>query len=112
MSAWLTMMASALLSALAGVAPATAQSALESMELASNLGTILASEEACGLTYRQEAIETFIDDRVSPENIGFPSELQSSTWIAGLQVSDMSDSALTAHCRAVSSSARHFGFIE
>lgn len=94
------------------VAPAAAQSDLETMTLASNLGTVLGSEQFCGLTYDQGAIGRFIDERAPAGDMGFASFLQMSTSTQSFSNNEMSESARTAHCRAVANTARHYGFIE
>lgn len=85
---------------------------LKSMETAQNLGTIIASEELCGLTLNQMAISDFIAENVDTADTGFAPML--SAMIAGqaFQLQGQSVSAKTAHCAAVAQSARHFGLIE
>lgn len=104
----------ALFAALAlGLAPsANAQTDYDVSVLASRLGTMLASEQICGLDYDQQAISGFIDANVTGAALGFASELRANTGLAGYDLDEMTDSARTAHCRSVENTARHLGFIE
>ena len=90
---------------------AAAQS-LETMNLASNLGTVLAAEEACGLSFKQAAIEAFINDKVPADDMEFPSMLTVMTDGSRIQLKSMSQSQKTAHCRQISRIAKSYGFIE
>jgi hypothetical protein len=51
--------------------------AKDSRDIALALGTVLASGEFCGLHYDQAAIQEFVRKRVSPDDMGFPSSLES-----------------------------------
>lgn len=90
-------------------APSLAQS-LDSMTLANDLGSVLAAEEACGLSYDQAAISSFIEKNVPAEDMSFPSLLQ--TMVAGHEYSwpDMSRSAQTASCAQIGRIAKSYGF--
>jgi hypothetical protein len=90
--------------------PSIAQN-FDSMQLATQLGGLLASEGFCGLSYNQTAIEKFIDERVAADDLSFPSTLSLMTEGASYQLEDMSESSRTAHCRQVERLARNFGFI-
>jgi hypothetical protein len=93
------------------IGPVSAQD-LATMQIAHDLGTLLASEEKCGFSFDQAAIEAFIDDKVDPGNMAFAGDLSMMTTGAQMQIMQMEGSSLTAHCRAVSRSAKHFGFIK
>ena len=93
------------------VSTASAQS-MGSMQKATELGSILASEEFCGLSYNQDAIGSWIDEHTDPSNMGFTSTLNMMTEGSKFQMKGMSESSKTAHCRSVARTARHFGFIE
>ena len=97
---------------LGGLFAGAAQADFNSMIFANELGTILGSERACGLSYNQDAVQRLIDDRVDPSNLGFASEL--STMIMGSEymANDWSGSAKAAQCRAVENTAREYGFID
>lgn len=91
--------------------PAISQD-LTSMIKAQELGSILGSEEACGFSFDQAAIRAWIDANTDPADMGFASSLTMMTDGAALNLSGQSQSTLTAHCRAVERTARHFGFLK
>ena len=91
-------------------APAAAQN-FQSMQMATDLGSILGSERACRLSFGQAAIERWIDQNVDASDMGFPSTLAMMTQGAEFQAQSMQGNALAAHCRSVERTARHFGFI-
>jgi len=84
----------------------------ESMEMATNLGSVIASEEFCSLTFDQDAIELWIDEKVDPEDMSFPSTLNMMVIGSEFQYKEMSKSAKTAHCRSIKRIAKQYGFIE
>lgn len=92
--------------------PALAMDDLERSQLAMDLGSVLASEEPCGLTYSSGAIEKFIDQKVPADDMGFPSELSMMTSGAEFQIKEMTPAAKTAHCRQIKRVAKSFGFTE
>jgi len=85
---------------------------LESMTSARELGSILGSENACKLSYDQAAIAAWIDGNVRADDMGFASMLDMMTMGSRMQVGDMTESSLTAHCRQIERTARHYGFIQ
>lgn len=93
------------------VTPAAAQN-LESMNIARELGTLLASEEMCGLRYDQDAIATFIEEKVADDDMSFASNLQMMTEGQAFGIKDMSASARTAHCTQIRRVAKSYGFIK
>jgi len=90
----------------------SAAAAQDLWEIADNLGYVIASEKPCGLSYDQEQIARFIDENVPGDAMDFPSSLQGSIAAAELDIQDNSPSAMTAHCRAVTNIARHYGLVE
>lgn len=90
---------------------AFAWSEMESMAFANDLGMILASEEPCGMTYDQGAIQALIEKTVPAEDMSFPSTLSVMTQGQAYSLQKMSPSSLTAHCAAVTRSAKHFGLV-
>jgi hypothetical protein len=97
-----------------GLAPGAvlAQTAdLQSMARAQELASILASEQACGLTLDQRGIEAWIAANVAPDDLAFASNLQVMTMGQEYQQKDMTASARTAHCAAVRQAARAAGLI-
>jgi len=85
---------------------------MDSMWMANELGTILASEEYCGLTFSQDAIAEWIDQNIDPSDMGFSGTLQMMTEGARYNLGGMGASRKTAHCRSIERSARHYGFVE
>lgn len=99
-----------LLSALAA-SSATAQD-FKSMQLAHELGSVLASEDACSLSYDQAAIAAFIEKRVRADDMAFSGQLSLQTSGIGYQLKNMSTSAKTAHCTQIGRVAKSYGFIK
>ena len=85
---------------------------LESMKLATELGTVLASEEPCGLTFDQTAIAAFIEAKVPADDMSFPSRLSMMTKGSAYQIDEMSASSKTAHCTQIKRVAASYGFIQ
>lgn len=92
-----------------GAGAASAQG-LQSMQIANDLGTVLASEEVCGLSYDQAAIEAFIAKKVSADDMSFASTLNMMVMGSEAQIGDMSASAKTAHCAQIRRVAKSYGF--
>lgn len=92
------------------VMPLASAQNFESMQLAQNLGDVLASEKLCGLTYDQAAIQAFIEQEVSADDLGFTSMLSTMTQGAQFNHGDLSPSAKTAHCSQITRVAKHYGF--
>jgi hypothetical protein len=84
----------------------------DTTDLANQLGTVIGSEQACGLSYDQDAIQRFINDHVSASDMEFPTML--STMVDGtkVEIESMSQSALTAHCTQIRRIAKHYGFTD
>jgi hypothetical protein len=83
---------------------------LKAMKTATNLGSVLAAEDACGLTYDQEAISAFIEKHVDADDMDFPSTLKLMTEGSKFQLTEMSKSELTAYCTQVKRLAKTYGF--
>lgn len=92
-------------------ASATAQD-LDSMMRASELGTVIGSEELCGLTLDAAGIEAWIATNVAKDDLSFASTLQTMTMGQEFQQRDMTVSAKVAHCAAVKQSAGAMGLIK
>lgn len=82
----------------------------DSMTIAVSLGTVLASEEFCGLTYNQDAISTYIAKNVKDDDMQFPSTLQMMTEGQKSQLKEMSKSQVTAHCAQIKRLTKSYGF--
>jgi hypothetical protein len=85
---------------------------LDSMQVAYKLGTVLGSEARCGFSYDQAGISAWIDANTDPSDMEFASNLAAMTQGADYTIEGMTESAKTAHCRAVERTARHYGFIK
>lgn len=84
----------------------------KSMQLAHELGSVLASEEPCALSYDQAAIAAFIEKRVRADDMAFSGQLGVQTSGVGYQIKGMSVSAKTAHCTQIRRVARNYGFVK
>lgn len=103
MSKWIIVAATLL------AAPAAAQD-FKSMQLANELGSVLASEELCELQFDQSGIAAFIEKRVKPDDLAFAGNLKAMTSGNGYQLKSMSASAKTAHCTQIRRVAKSYGF--
>jgi len=82
------------------------------MTLANELGSVLASEEICGLKFNQNAISAFIEKRVRADDLSFASTLTLMTAGQEMQIKGMSVSARTAHCTQTRRVAKTYGFVD
>ncbi|ELT50989.1 hypothetical protein [Brucella intermedia] len=94
-----------------GFCTAAQASDVKSSQLANRLGSVLASEEACGLTYDQGAIEKFISANVAADDMSFPSMLDVMTNGNRVSLERMSPSQKTAHCTQVRRVAKSYKFV-
>lgn len=81
------------------------------MQKAMSLGTLIGSEEYCGLTYDQTAIEDWIADNIPADAMEFPQNLEMGVTAETYTQDDRSPSAKTAHCAGISRTAKHYGFV-
>lgn len=98
--------------ALAAASKPVLAQGLESMSLANELGSVLASEKACNLAFDQAAIAAFIEAKVPANDMGFASTLNMMTQGSKYQFEEMSASSKTAHCTQIKRVAASYGFIE
>ena len=84
-------------------APAAAD---ELRDFTEAFGELLGSEAFCGLSYDQAVIAALIDKNVPAGALKFPGNLRYETTITGYSIKEMSPSAKTAHCTAVTNPAR------
>lgn len=99
-----------LAAALCVAAPSLASA--DSIEFATHLGNMLASESLCGLSYKPEAIEALIAKKVKADDIEFPTTLNLMTSGSEYRIRDLTASAKVAHCAQVRRAAKAYGFIE
>ena len=85
---------------------------MEVMQAATSLGSVLAAEEFCGLTFDQAAIADYIGKTIPAERMDFATMLQTMTMGTEFNQKSMSASAKTAHCAATTQTAKHFGFLK
>ena len=102
--------AAAIVMACTGIA--SAWSDLDRMTVATALGDMLGSEQACGFSYNQSAIEAYVDKKVPADDMSFSSMLSMMTDGAKFQLDDMTPSQKTAHCRQIGRVAKANGFID
>ena len=79
----------------------------DSFTVALNLGSVIGSEQACGLTYDRDPIERFITEHVKASDMSFPSTLNMMTMGTKVAIKD-----LTAHCTQIRRVAKEYGFIK
>lgn len=97
---------------LAFTVPAAAWSDVDRMTVSNALGSLLGSETACGLTFDQDAVSRYIDDKVPADDMQFTSMLNMMAGGTAAQIADMSASQKTAHCRQIERAAKSHGFIK
>lgn len=84
----------------------------DSNNIARILGNVIASEEYCGLTYEQEAIQRYIHKNVRADDMGFPGSLNMMISGSSYSIKQLSKSAKTAHCAQISRIAKSYQFIK
>jgi hypothetical protein len=81
--------------------------------LAMQLGSILGSEEFCGLEFDQASIQAFIEKRVSANDMDFIASLSLMTQGTRFEnEKQLSASEKTARCTQVKRVARAYGFLK
>lgn len=90
---------------------ATAQS-LESMQRASDLASVLGSEQSCDLTLDKAGIEAWIAANVPKDDLSFAGQLQFSMTGVERRFAEMSTSGQIAYCAAIRQSASAMGLIK
>jgi hypothetical protein len=97
------------LALLATVATAHAASKIEAVDL----GHIIGSEEACGLTFDQAAVSRLVEQNVDPDDADWLSMFDTAVEVeTKVNLPHMTRSQLTAHCAQVRQFAKHFGLIK
>jgi hypothetical protein len=105
------MRAALLLFAFAEIALARNGAVAAEQNLAEDLATVLGSEEFCGLTYDQSAIQAFVEKRVAADDLTFAGDLNTYTGGTKYENRAMSASEKTARCTQIQRVAKSFGFI-
>lgn len=102
----------AFLAVLCATATAASAAPKNSMQVALELGSVLAAEDFCGLHYNQDAIAAFIEKAVPADEMGFPSTLQLMISGSKVEQGQMADSAKAAHCTQIKRIAKAYHFID
>jgi hypothetical protein len=69
---------------------------------AEQIGMLLASEQLCGLTYNQLAVQRFIEQHVDANDLQFPPLLELFVnWDRQQVLGSITGSHLTAHCTQI-----------
>ncbi|WP_068315785.1 hypothetical protein [Polycladidibacter hongkongensis] len=93
-------------------APAFAFNDLVSMQLATELGGLIASEDICDLTLDQAAIESWIEAKIPADDMSFMGSLDMMIEGTKYNLRDMGASQKAAHCMQARRSAKAAGFID
>ncbi|MEP2980453.1 MAG: signal recognition particle [Lentilitoribacter sp.] len=91
---------------------ANSQDISKSIQLAQNLGNLIASEQYCDLSYSQEAIADFVEMNVSAEDMEFPSRLEGFITLSNFTLESKSLTAKMAHCTQITRLAKSHRFIK
>lgn len=83
-----------------------------SVQVADNLGTVLAGEEPCGLAYDKDAIKLFVEKHVTNDDMEFANYLSVSTWSYARDMKEMSESQKVAACKQIERVALTYHFIK
>ena len=82
-------------------------------ELAEQIGMLLASEQLCGLTDNQLAVQRFIEQHVDANDLQFPPLLELFVnWDRQQVLGSITGSHLTAHCTQIKRLATEYGLLE
>lgn len=91
---------------------ANSQDISKSIQLAQNLGNLIASEQYCELSYSQEAIADFVKMNVSAEDMEFPTRLEGFIALSNFTLESKSLTAKIAHCTQITRLAKSNRFIK
>jgi hypothetical protein len=89
---------------------ATGAHAEDSTALQVQLSSLLAAEDACSMTYDQDAIQRFIEKHVAADDLDFAATLPVMTRGQQVQVEQMTDSGKHAFCIQQTRAAKALGF--
>ncbi|MFB2530686.1 hypothetical protein ACEYYA_00795 [Paracoccus sp. p3-h83] len=85
---------------------------LKAMQAASGIGTLMASEKYCGLTYDQAAITAYVTAQTPAGDLNFAQQIDVGRMGEEFAQKDRPDSGKTAHCAAIAKAAADHGFIK
>lgn len=81
----------------------------EAYSAAEAIGTIIASEGPCHISLDQDAIRAWVNTTVPADRLDYPSMMSGAVALAGYRLKDMGQSEMTAHCTAITNSAKALG---
>ncbi|MDL2409959.1 signal recognition particle [Rhizobium calliandrae] len=76
------------------------------------LGALLAAEDACSMTYDKDAISGYIEKNVAADDLNFATELPLMTNGARVEFNEMTDTAKVAFCTQQRRAAKKLGFVK
>lgn len=101
---------------LAATAAVLSQSAFalsdDPVRIALDLGTVIGSEQACGLSYDLAAIEAFIDSNAPASDMQFMSTMNTSVSATHYDMRRFSEAQKAAHCAQIRRVAKSYGFVK
>lgn len=80
--------------------------------LATDLGQVLGSEEACSLSFDQAAIEAYIEANVPADAMDFTVTMNAEANVLRRRIRDWPESQVAAHCAQVRRVAKAYGFVK
>lgn len=80
--------------------------------IAFDLGDVIGSEKACGLSFDQEAIARFVETKVPSSDLRFTDRMGKSARIMESRIDKFGSSQKTAHCVQVRRIAETYGFVK
>jgi len=83
----------------------------DSMNVAMQLGALLAGEDACHLTYDGDAIRAYIAKHVRPDDMEFGTMLDTMVGGQRIEIRNMGRSELIAFCTQTERAAKANGFM-
>lgn len=105
----------ALVAAMLSAGPAAAQMApagsAEALLLARDVAAVIAAEPVCGFTLSEPALRAFLEARVAPDDLGFPSDLRDAVGREIRSREDMSPSLRALHCGQIRRAAGTLGLL-
>lgn len=84
----------------------------DEQKVANDLGTVLAAEDVCGLSYDQDAIQKYVTEIVPSDVTSFPGTLGLWTRTRKDQMQTMTGSEKTAQCTSIKNIAKSYGFLK
>lgn len=86
-------------------------SAGSTTETAEQLGNLLGSETACGLTFDKDAVRAYIEKNVPASDLDFTRNLNTDVRLAEYRAKKMGSTQQAAHCFQVKRNAEALGLL-